>query len=194
MLTANESFIFWFARGLGLTQNGETGATFMVEESADRRGAGINIRLATASDAAALARLRYALRSSNRAVSEDESEFVERCRLWMEERLGEGGAWRCWVAERGRELVGNIWTQLVGKIPNPSPEPERYAYVTNFYVREGERGRGTGSLLLSAALEWCRECDAHAVILWPTERSRPLYLRNGFAVREDLLELIVGEK
>ncbi len=166
----------------------------MVEESDDRGVAGIDVRRATASDAAALARLRYALRSGNRAVSEDEPEFVERCRLWMEGRLSEGGAWRCWVAERGRELVGNIWTQLVEKIPNPSPESERYAYITNFYVREGERGQGAGSLLLSAALEWCREADAHAVILWPTERSRPLYLRHGFAVREDLLELIVAEK
>src|SRR5919206_145388 len=114
----------------------------MAEESDDRDETGISIRPATASDAEALARLRYALRSGNRAVSEDESEFVGRCRLWMEGRLGEGGAWRCWVAERGRELVGNIWAQLIEKIPNPSPEPERYAYVTNFYVREVERGRG----------------------------------------------------
>jgi GNAT superfamily N-acetyltransferase len=97
------------------------------------------------------------------------------------------------VAERERELVGNLWAQLIEKIPNPAVEPERHAYVTNFYVREGERGRGTGSLLLSAALDWCRESDVHAVILWPTERSRSLYLRHGFAVREDLLELIVWE-
>jgi GNAT superfamily N-acetyltransferase len=166
----------------------------MIEASDYRNGADINVRLATASDAAALAQLRYALRSGNRAVSEDESEFVARCRLWMAERLGAGDAWRCWVAERGHELVGNIWTQLIEKIPNPSPEPERYAYITNFYVREGERGRGTGSRLLSVALEWCRASDTHAVILWPTERSRPLYLRHGFAVPEDLLELMIWEK
>jgi GNAT superfamily N-acetyltransferase len=166
----------------------------MFEEPDGREGTGINIRPATASDAAALAKLRYEFRSGDRATSEGESEFVERCRVWMEERLGEGGAWRCWVAERGREPVGAIWTQLVEKIPNPSPEPERHAYVTNFYVREGERGRGTGSLLLSAALDWCRECETHAVILWPTERSRPLYLRHGFAVREDLLELLIAER
>ena len=166
----------------------------MVEESDGKDSADINIRPATASDAHALARLRYEFRSGSRAASEDESEFVERCRVWMEGRLGEGGAWRCWVAERGRELVGAIWTQLIEKIPNPSPEPERHAYITNFYVREGERGRGAGSTLLSAALEWCREADAHAVILWPTERSRSLYLRHGFAVREDLLELIVAER
>ena len=165
----------------------------MVEESEDRDGTGINIRLAIATDAPALAELRYTFRSSAGAVSEGESEFVGRCRHWMEKRLREDGPWRCWVAERGHELVGNLWAQLVEKIPNPVGEPERHAYVTNFYVRECERGRGTGSLLLSAALDWCRESDVHAVILWPTERSRSLYLRHGFAVREDLLELIVWE-
>jgi GNAT superfamily N-acetyltransferase len=164
----------------------------MVKESNGRGGAGVNIRLAAESDAAALAGLRYEFRSSVGVVSERESEFVGRCRRWMSERLREGGAWRCWVAEREGELVGNLWAQLVEKIPNPSVEPERHAYLTNFYVREGERGRGTGSLLLAAALGWCREKEAHAAILWPTERSRPLYLRHGFAVREDLLELLLG--
>ena len=166
----------------------------MVNESDGISGAGINVRLAGAADAAPLARLRYEFRSSVGIVGEGESEFVERCRRWMQERLSEGGPWRCWVAERGGELVGNLWAQLIEKIPNPAVEPERHAYVTNFYVREGERGRGTGSLLLAAALGWCRSSGVHAVILWPTERSRALYLRHGFAVREDLLELIIAEE
>lgn len=166
--------------------------SFMAEEHRD--GAEINIRLALASDAHALAHLRYNFRSSTGAVSEGEAEFVARCRLWMEERLREGFAWRCWMAERGQRLVGNLWAQLIEKIPNPAVEPECHAYITNFYVRESERGRGTGKLLLTAALDWCRESGVHAIILWPTERSRPLYLRHGFAVRDDLLELLIGEK
>ncbi|HYY93170.1 MAG TPA: GNAT family N-acetyltransferase [Pyrinomonadaceae bacterium] len=166
----------------------------MVKESGGRGGTGVNIRLAAESDAHALAGLRYEFRSSVGVVSERESEFLGRCRHWMRERLHEGGPWRCWVAERGGKPVGNLWAQLIEKIPNPAVEPECHAYVTNFYVREGERGRGTGSLLLAAALDWCRSSGVHAVILWPTERSRSLYLRHGFAVREDLLELIVGEK
>jgi len=164
----------------------------MVEERDG--GEGINVRLASEADAEALARLRYAFRSGVGEVSEGEAEFVGRCRLWMEERLRGGGAWRCWVAERGGVPVGNVWAQLIEKIPNPSVEPERHAYVTNFYVLEGERGRGTGSRLLAAALDCCEEAGVHAVILWPTERSRSLYLRRGFAVRDDLLELIIGEK
>jgi GNAT superfamily N-acetyltransferase len=58
-------------------------------------------------------------------------------------------------------------------------------------VLEEARGQGTGTKLLTVALEWCKDGKVHAVILWPSDRSRPLYERNGFAVRDDLLELIV---
>lgn len=165
-----------------------------LNEEAGRRGVGgVALRPATAADAPSLARLRFEFRSSTGPVVEGEAEFVRRCVRWMEERLRDGGAWRCWVAERDGATVGQLWAQLIEKMPNPSPELECHAYLTNFYVREDARGRGVGSMLLSAALEWCRAGRVHAAILWPTERSRPLYERYGFAVRPDLLELIVGE-
>ncbi len=154
----------------------------------------IGIRLATALDANRLAKFRYTFRSHvGSHLQEREDEFVERCSVWMLERLREDSPWWCWMAERDQELLGNLWGQLIEKIPNPSPEPECHVYLTNFFVTEAARGRGVGSRLLSVALEWCRARNAHAVILWPTERSRPLYLRHGFAVREDLLELLVAE-
>ncbi|MDQ3803199.1 MAG: GNAT family N-acetyltransferase [Acidobacteriota bacterium] len=155
---------------------------------------GVALRPATAADAPALARLRFEFRLSTGPVVEAEAEFVRRCSRWMEERLRGGGAWRCWIAERDHAPVGQLWAQLIEKMPNPSPELEYHAYLTNFYVREDARGRGVGSMLLSAALEWCRARQVHAAILWPTERSRPLYRRYGFAVRQDLMELIVGGK
>ena len=148
------------------------------------------MRLADASDAPALAILRYALRSSTGVATEPKSEFLRRCTAWMEDRL-KTDAWVCWVAEEGEQLIGAVWLQLVEKIPNPRSEAEHHAYLTNFYVDERARGRGIGSQLLRAVIAWCQTRDVHAVILWPTERSRTLYERNGFAVREDLLELIV---
>jgi GNAT superfamily N-acetyltransferase len=81
--------------------------------------------------------------------------------------------------------------QVVEKSPNPRNEAEHHAYITNFYVQEETRGYGIGSRLLKEALDWCQAHDVHAVILWPTERSRSLYERHGFAVRDDLMELIV---
>jgi GNAT superfamily N-acetyltransferase len=165
----------------------------MSEELEKFGSARVNIRLASAFDARSLAQARFDFRSDEGALQEKQSEFVERCALWMRERLGEGSPWRCWIAERERVALGNLWAQLIEKIPNPAIEPERHAYITNFYVREEARGRGIGTMLLSAALEWCRDAEVHAVVLWPTKRSRALYLRHGFAAPEDLLELILGE-
>jgi len=110
----------------------------------------------------------------------------------MQERLQYGNSWKCWIAEHQQTPVGNLWAQLIEKVPNPTSEPEYHAYLTNFYVRKHYCGQGIGSLLLSAALAWIQTNDVHAVILWPTEPSRSFYLRRGFSVREDLMELIIG--
>jgi len=150
------------------------------------------IRLATRSDALTLAKFRYAFRSSLSSAHENEDDFVKRCAPWMDERLREGSSWKCWIAERDQMTLGHLWLQVIEKVPNPIIEPEYHAYITNFYVREEARGKGIGSVLLSAALEWSKTHGVHAVILWPTELSRSLYQRHGFAVREDLMELIVG--
>ena len=149
------------------------------------------IRFANPSDAPGLARLRYALRASTGTATEPEAEFLERCAVWMKERLAESDAWQCWVAEENGRLLGALWIQLVEKIPNPRSEPEHHAYLTNFYVHESARGRNIGSSMLAAAIEWCRTRDVYEIILWPTERSRSLYQRHGFAVRGDIMELII---
>lgn len=149
------------------------------------------IRFATPNDADALAQLRYALRASTGRATEPEAEFIERCSVWMHEHL-QTDAWHCWVAEDDQHLIGAIWLQLVEKIPNPRAEAEQHAYITNFYIQQEFRGDGLGSQLLRAVLDWCRGRDVHAVILWPTERSRSLYERYGFAVRDDLMELILS--
>jgi GNAT superfamily N-acetyltransferase len=148
----------------------------------------IKIRVATESDAPVLARFRYELRSSAREMIESEVEFSERCVVWMRQRLHVGSYWRCWIAEDEQTPVGNIWSQLVEKIPNPATETECYVYVTNFYVREEYRGRGIGTTLLSETLTWAKTNNAHTAILWPRERSKSLYLRHGFTAADDLMQ------
>jgi GNAT superfamily N-acetyltransferase len=151
----------------------------------------VRVRLASASDAAMLAGLRWELRSSFHDVVESEAGFIARCISWMEERLRNEGAWKCWIAESGRTAVGSIWVQLIEKIPNPIGESERYVYLTNFFVREAYRGQGIGSKLLAEALAWSRSKNAEVVLLKPTERSKPLYLRHGFLPADDFMELVL---
>ena len=116
----------------------------------------IQIRVATERDAPVLTRLRYELRSSAK-LTESKEQFAERSTLWMRERLHRGSCWRCWIAESEQTPVGNIWAQLVEKIPNPAAETECYLYVTNFYVREEHRGKGIGTRLLSEALTGAKQ-------------------------------------
>jgi GNAT superfamily N-acetyltransferase len=107
----------------------------------------------------------------------------------MRARLTEDSPWRAFVAERDGSLVANVWVQIVEKIPNPGPEPELHAYVSNFFVLPAERNAGTGTRLLNAVLDHCRTRLVDTVFLWPSERSRPLYHRFGFQQPADMLAL-----
>ncbi|HEX6728923.1 MAG TPA: GNAT family N-acetyltransferase [Pyrinomonadaceae bacterium] len=159
------------------------------------------IRLARPGEAHELARLRYTLRSRNRQPAdadtrqdiESESDFLLRCSKWMTHALQQT-SWRCWVAERDGGLVGALWLQLIEKIPNPAAESESFAYITNFFVKEKDRGEGIGSAVLREALKWCEQQEVHGVILWPTEKSRSLYQRHSFDVTTNLFELVLTPK
>ena len=149
------------------------------------------IRLATSNDVSRLATLRLALRSRPGQDTETEQAFLLRCRTWMAEAL-KRPEWRCWVAFSEDVLKGALWMQLIEKIPNPTSEGERIGYITNFFIDESARGKGLGTRMLQEALDCCRKESVHSVILWPTDRSRTLYQRHGFTVREDLFELILN--
>ena len=151
------------------------------------------IRRARADDARALARLRYDFRASLAEPSEPVELFIERCAAWMAERLDDERRWRAWVAERDGRIVGTIWLATIEKMPNPAPEPEEYGYITNTFVVPSARGEGLGEALVAEAVRWCEKRGVHAIVLWSTVKSAPLYRRHGFAEPERLLERIVTE-
>ena len=135
-----------------------------------------------------LARLRYEFRAAHDTPVEAKDEFLARCSAWMDARLGSRSSWRCWLAEEAGEAVGTVWLHRIEKLPNPVEEAESHGYVSSLYVVPSSRGGGLGSRLLGVCLETCQAEEIDAVILWPTPRSRSLYLRHGFAARDDLLE------
>lgn len=137
------------------------------------------ISAAVPADAGRLAELRWEFRAPRARTRERKLEFTRRCAAWMRKRIERKDRWRCWVAVRQGKIVGHVWINLIDKIPNPGSEPELHAYLTNLYVQEDERG-GVGTALLSAALAWCETRDIDQLVLWPTPKSRSLYLRHGF--------------
>jgi ribosomal protein S18 acetylase RimI-like enzyme len=147
-----------------------------------------SIRPAVVADAPALARLRYEFRAGIEPTVESETAFVTRCTAWMLERLRSDATWRCWVVQAPGAIVGSAWLQLIEKLPNPVAEPELHGYISSLYVEPAHRQAGLGSALLAECLRECEAMAVDAVILWPTPRSRSLYVRHGFAVRDDLLE------
>jgi GNAT superfamily N-acetyltransferase len=151
----------------------------------------IVIRRAAPADAAELARMRFEFRTSLRPPAEDKLAFLERCTNWMADRLA-SEIWLCWIALSDSVLVGHLWLGIIEKLPNPGPEDELHGYITNFYVRPAVRKQGIGTQLLETALAYCRTHSIDSVILWPTDASRPLYERHGFAMAERVMLKITG--
>ncbi|HEX3644011.1 MAG TPA: GNAT family N-acetyltransferase [Vicinamibacterales bacterium] len=150
----------------------------------------IEIRTAAVTDAQALAELRWEFRSVQDPATEPHDDFVRRCAEWMRRELSIGGSWQVWVAVDRNAIVGQVWVQTVGKIPNPvaDSEPEHIAYLSNLFVKVSARG-GAGTRLLETALDWCRANRMDRVVLWPSRRSVTLYLGHGFSSGGEVMEL-----
>jgi GNAT superfamily N-acetyltransferase len=151
----------------------------------------IAVRRASPGDASALAQLRWDFRSGRAPAVEDQAAFVRRCAEWMRRELASGGVWQSWVADDDGRIVGQVWLQLLTKVPNPVGERDRHAYLSNLYVIPDSRG-GVGHRLLEAALEWAGGHRVDRVVLWPTDRSRTLYERHGFVRVGDVMELALS--
>jgi len=149
----------------------------------------IAIRRATSADADVLAALRWEFRGDrDRVVVESERDFVARCAEWMRRELDAATRWRAWVAELDGAVAGQLWLQIIEKLPNPNGEGQRHAYVSNLYIRPAARG-GTGTRMLDAALDDARAEGVDRVVLWPSARSVSLYRRRGFTRDGGVMEL-----
>jgi GNAT superfamily N-acetyltransferase len=147
----------------------------------------VDIRPATPDDARILAELRWEFRAGRDPAVEDHDAFIDRCAAWMSRELA-GAAWRAWLAHRNDRVIGQVWVNLIHKVPNPIGERERHAYLSNLYVQPSARG-GVGTALLETVLEWARANGVDRVVLWPSARSVSLYRRHDFRRDADVMEL-----
>jgi GNAT superfamily N-acetyltransferase len=139
-----------------------------------------SIGLATIDDVGELARLRWEL------YAEQEGVVAETPEAYRERFAGFAGsaltsdAWRSWVARDGDRLVAAMWLHTVPRVPVPGKRAGSIGYLTNVYVAPAYRNAGLGARLLDRVKAWCADEGYSLVIVWPTERSRPFYRRNGF--------------
>jgi len=148
-----------------------------------------SIRLATARDAAELARLRWDFSPDEVAASgQSFAEFARDFEQFLHDAL-RSGDWSIWMAEQEGRLIANIYVHLVQKVPRPGRFGQRYGYVTNVYTEPDVRNAGIGSALLQRVIAWAREQRLELLLVWPSDESVRFYLRAGFIPSPTAMEL-----
>jgi RimJ/RimL family protein N-acetyltransferase len=103
----------------------------------------------------------------------------DRLRQGFAERFVASESARIFLAEAGSELIGHLGI-----------ESHRGVADLGMMVAAGWRGRGVGTALLDAAIEWARESGDHKVVLqvWPHNTpAQALYRKSGFVEEGRLL-------
>ena len=144
----------------------------------------LNVRLAILSDFKGLASLRWLSRSTDECARQSQEYFDREFGQWFARALA-SGRWHIAVAvSRSGDLCGCIYLQVVEKLPVPGNSKRAWGYVTNSFVREGERRAGAGSLMLEFLIECARKLDLELLMVWPSSEAVSLYERAGFLAPE----------
>lgn len=143
------------------------------------------IRVAGWSDRTSVAGLRRAWTEEYAGHALPDDDYLERFEAWLaveqDQRL-------TWLGAVDGVDVGMLNLLLFTRMPRPGvPEPSRWGYLANFYVRPEHRGTGLGSRLLEACTAYADEHGLARIVLSPSERSVPLYARAGFGPATSLL-------
>lgn len=135
------------------------------------------IRLATAADGRALAALRRSWTAEDHGDTEDDG-FEARLLDWWEResarRLG-------WLAEVAGQPAGMMNLAIFERMPRPGRDVGTWGYLANAFVLGPQRNQGIGALLLGALLAHADASGYIRVVLRPSPRAVPFYLRAGFA-------------
>ena len=140
--------------------------------------AGVVVRPARPEDLAGVVDLLVAVAAEGRWIGTEAPVDREARLAWFRQALDHDGQ-ALFVALAGGEVVGQLGLEL---------RPYRVADL-GMAVAARWRGRGVGSRLLQAGVEWARSVGSHKVSLqvWPHNRAaRNLYRKFGF-VEEGVL-------
>jgi GNAT superfamily N-acetyltransferase len=139
----------------------------------------VSVRRGNATDAAALARLRWRWRAEERAEAGGvaEAAFLEYFTAWVVDHLD---THLPFVVEVDGRLAGMAWLMLADRVPTPSAMPRRTGDVQSVYVVPELRSSGVGGVLIDAVLGEARERGLEHVTVHSSERAVPFYLRSGF--------------
>lgn len=98
--------------------------------------------------------------------------------------IGDDAERALFVAERDGHIIGTVTLTLRDTPESPFEHAVRVAYLSNLAVRAGESGKGTGTALIEAALQWARDKGAQAVdldVFAFNQRANAFFERLGFS-------------
>ena len=133
------------------------------------------VRRAGADDSAALARLRWLWRTTERGEHGlSEADFdTAFARWWAERRSRHVG----FIAERGDDAVGMAWLAVFERVPQPSRLERLAGNMQSVFVLDEFRNHGIGRALVEAVIAEARSRGLGYLIVHPSERAYPLYER-----------------
>lgn len=146
-----------------------------------------DIQLASSTDAAALAALRWQFKYEDHETTAPQVSSVQDAESWLRRKI-DSGHWLVWIAMSGGEICGHVFLNHVERVPEPFAVNNPLGYVTNFYVTPSHRNLGIGTALLNALHQYTEEHTLNTLIVWPSDRSAPVYKRAGYKTPGELLE------
>ena len=138
----------------------------------------VSIRRATATDAPALARLRWQWRAEERDEAGDRAGFLDFFTTWVIDHLATHIPY---VAEVDGRLCGMAFLFLADRVPSPSRMDRRTGDIQSVYVVPDLRNRGVGAELITHILTEARTRELEHVTVHSAQRAIPFYLRWGFS-------------
>lgn len=136
-----------------------------------------------------LATLRRAWSEEQSGAPVDDAGFESRFARWRDR---EADRRLFWLAIADERPVGMINLVVFDRMPMPGRPLARWGYVGNAFVLAPFRTLGLGQQLVEAVVTHARDQGFVRLLLFPSERSRPLYARAGFEPATALMVLPLG--
>lgn len=142
--------------------------------------------MAVASDAAALAALRWQWNAEHHPVAEPLDAFSGRFALWMQRH---GHSHEALLAIEDDTPIAMAWLASTDRLPDPGTEGATVGEIQSVYLLPDLRSAGRGSELMRAAIDRAASRGMGSVSVRPGRRSLPFYKRLGFEGADALLNL-----
>ncbi len=147
-------------------------------------------RLHTHADFQEIAELRWYLKTEDLSSGEvpDRARFIENYTAHLRAQ-DETGQTSHWVLDTPQGVQGVATVRKIAKETSLDGMGGAWGYLTNVFLTPALRNQGRGTALLSDLVNWAREEGLEFLLVWPSDRSRTLYIRAGFAGADDPLLL-----